>query len=192
MDACIDHAIFQLLDAGILSAVSCMSGGASFARHVAQLKASDTDIGLHLNLSEPLSAADRDMLPLCALLVRAYAGRLDPQRISQAIERQLDAFEDEMGQAPHYIDGHQHVHQLPGVRGPLLQALQRRCRDCHGLPWPRRMSLPAWAGMRWQGNCASKAGRPMAASSGPTALRAASATMQRCCITGLPMRSMGI
>ncbi|AHV91052.1 ChbG/HpnK family deacetylase [Bordetella holmesii] len=147
MDACIDHAIFQLLDAGILSAVSCMSGGASFARHVAQLKASDTDIGLHLNLSEPLSAADRDMLPLCALLVRAYAGRLDPQRISQAIERQLDAFEDEMGQAPHYIDGHQHVHQLPGVRGPLLQALQRRYPGQR--PWLRLTQPGALQGLPW-------------------------------------------
>ncbi|MCJ9713007.1 hypothetical protein LWS69_28595, partial [Bordetella hinzii] len=45
MDASIDHAIFQLVDAGRLSAVSCMSTGASFARHAADLKRRAADTG---------------------------------------------------------------------------------------------------------------------------------------------------
>ncbi|OZI78002.1 hypothetical protein CAL22_03200 [Bordetella genomosp. 12] len=147
MDACVDHAIFQLLDAGSLSAVSCMSGGPSFARHAAELKARGTDIGLHLNLSEPLSVVDQGMLPLRTLLLRAYGGRLDRQVVGQAIERQLDAFEDQMGQAPHYVDGHQHVHQLPGVRELLLQALQRRYGGQR--PWLRLTRAGAQQGLPW-------------------------------------------
>ena len=42
------------------------------------------------------------------------------------IRAQLDAFEDAMGRAPDFIDGHQHVHVLEPVRGLLLDEAQRR------------------------------------------------------------------
>jgi predicted glycoside hydrolase/deacetylase ChbG (UPF0249 family) len=42
------------------------------------------------------------------------------------IERQLDAFEHHAGIAPDFVDGHQHVHVLPGVRAALLDVLARR------------------------------------------------------------------
>ncbi|AKQ57283.1 Uncharacterized protein conserved in bacteria [Bordetella hinzii] len=145
MDASIDHAIFQLVDAGRLSAVSCMSTGASFARHAADLKRRAADTGLHLNLTQALSPADAGMLPLKTLLLRAYAGRLDRTQVRQEIDRQLDAFEDQMGQAPHYVDGHQHVHQLPGVRGPLLEALRQRYPRQR--PWLRLTPAGAMQGL---------------------------------------------
>ncbi|CAM4377701.1 Uncharacterized protein conserved in bacteria [Bordetella pseudohinzii] len=145
MDVSIDHAIFQLVDAGRLSAVSCMSAGPSFARHAAELKHRAADIGLHLNFTQAFSPADADMLPLKTLLLRAYTGRLDRAQVRQQIDRQLDAFEDQMGQAPHYVDGHQHVHQLPGVRGPLLEALRQRYPRQR--PWLRLTPAGAMQGL---------------------------------------------
>ncbi|AZY50281.1 ChbG/HpnK family deacetylase [Bordetella avium] len=147
MDASIDRAIFQLLDAGRMSAVSCMSTGASFAAHAQDLKTRAVDIGLHLNFTEPLSPADGGMLPLRALLLRAYTGRLNANWLRQEIARQLDAFEDRIGHAPHYVDGHQHVHQLPGVRQALLAELRQRYAGQR--PWLRLTPAGTLQGMPW-------------------------------------------
>ncbi|MPN45150.1 hypothetical protein SDC9_192717 [bioreactor metagenome] len=46
--------------------------------------------------------------------------------LRQEIRNQLTAFEDAMGRAPAYVDGHQHVHQLPQVRDVLIEELSRR------------------------------------------------------------------
>jgi predicted glycoside hydrolase/deacetylase ChbG (UPF0249 family) len=60
------------------------------------------------------------------------AGRAAPRparaEIAAEIARQLDAFEDALGRAPDFVDGHQHVHVLPGVRGAVLM----RCRALSG------------------------------------------------------------
>jgi predicted glycoside hydrolase/deacetylase ChbG (UPF0249 family) len=62
----------------------------------------------------------------------AAGGRLPP------LGTQLDAFAEAFGRAPDFVDGHQHVHLLPGVRGALIDVLARRrnggsgpyLRDC--------------------------------------------------------------
>ena len=51
-------------------------------------------------------------------------GRPRAAEIAAEIARQLDAFEDALGRAPDFIDGHQHVHVLPGIRRAVL-----RCRS---------------------------------------------------------------
>ena len=48
------------------------------------------------------------------------------REIAAEIARQLDAFEDRLGRPPDFIDGHQHVHVLPGVRHAVLEAAMRR------------------------------------------------------------------
>lgn len=70
--------------------------------------------------------------------LRAAAARVE---LAAEIDRQLDMFEAAMGRPPHFVDGHQHVHLLPGIRPLLLAALQRRypggtvwLRDCYEPP----------------------------------------------------------
>jgi hypothetical protein len=46
--------------------------------------------------------------------------------IADEIGRQLDAFADAVGREPDFIDGHQHVHALPGIRQALLGVLSAR------------------------------------------------------------------
>uniref|UniRef100_A0A183TBX6 Carbohydrate deacetylase n=1 Tax=Schistocephalus solidus TaxID=70667 RepID=A0A183TBX6_SCHSO len=48
------------------------------------------------------------------------------------VEKQLLAFEDLFGMPPFRVDGHQHVHVLPGVREVLSRLLPR-----HGVRWIR-------------------------------------------------------
>jgi chitin disaccharide deacetylase len=120
-----------------LSAVSCIvnsphwRGGALMQR---QWPAS-VSRGLHLNLSEgaPLSAVLRAVWPVLPALPRLLAlaplRRLPRAAIRAEIEAQLDAFGEATGRAPDFVDGHQHVHHLPGVRESLLDivgALQPR------------------------------------------------------------------
>ena len=58
--------------------------------------------------------------------MRALLGVLAVGEIRAEIERQLDRFERELRAPPDHIDGHQHVHVLPGVRSALLDVLRRR------------------------------------------------------------------
>lgn len=147
MDAGIDHAILRLIQARRLSAASCMSSAPGFAARGAELLNSGADVGLHLNLTERLGLADTPRPALRRLLWRAYSRQLDLQWVNQEICRQLDRFEDVLGQAPDYIDGHQHVHQLPGVRQLLLAELQRRYAGRR--PWLRLTSVAALDGLPW-------------------------------------------
>lgn len=124
MNPAVDAAILHLAGMGRMSAVSCLSLGPSFAASAVALRGHDADVGLHLNLTESLG--DLPAMPLPVLIARACARRLDPAAIDRAVHRQLDAFELACGRAPDYVDGHQHVHQLPVVLPRLLHALRRR------------------------------------------------------------------
>jgi predicted glycoside hydrolase/deacetylase ChbG (UPF0249 family) len=90
-------------------------------------------IGLHLNLTlgaptgpMPRVAPGRQLPRLNRLMAHAA---LDPRvraELRAEMERQLDHFEAGLGFPPDHLDGHQHVHVLPGVRGALLETVQRR------------------------------------------------------------------
>ena len=87
------------------------------------------ELGLHFNLTEgaPLSPDLRRVWPLLPalerLIVLAHFGRLPQAALAVELGAQRAAFADAVGHAPAFIDGHQHVHHLPGVRKVLLDAL---------------------------------------------------------------------
>jgi predicted glycoside hydrolase/deacetylase ChbG (UPF0249 family) len=92
-------------------------------------------IGLHLNLTlgRPVGPmprlAPQGTLPrLASLTAWSLGGVLDAEEIGAEIGRQLDRFEAELGYPPDHIDGHQHVHVLPGVRRALLREVTSRYR----------------------------------------------------------------
>jgi predicted glycoside hydrolase/deacetylase ChbG (UPF0249 family) len=60
------------------------------------------------------------------VLRRSFLGQLPADEIADEINRQLDAVEAALGRPPDFVDGHQHVHVLPGIRAPLLEALAQR------------------------------------------------------------------
>lgn len=128
LHAGINQAVLALVHQGRAQAVSAMVGGPAWAAGAPALRALDprqVEVGLHLDLTEcPLQPAMRR--PLARLIALAYLRRLDAAALRAEICAQLDAFEQAMGRAPAYVDGHQHVHQLPMVRTLLLQELARR------------------------------------------------------------------
>jgi len=136
MNADIDEGMIALADMGRISAVSCLSLGPTFAANARRLGARNVDIGLHVNLSESLGADAEPMPSLSKLIISAYTGRLDAAWVQTQLNRQFDAFEAALGRAPDYIDGHQHVHQLPGVRDQVLAQLKRRFGEQR--PWLRQ------------------------------------------------------
>jgi predicted glycoside hydrolase/deacetylase ChbG (UPF0249 family) len=134
MNTQIDEGIIALARMRRLSAVGCMAHAPSFKQDAPRLRELPVDVGLHLNFTEALGQPGLYM-PLPQLITCAYARLLDGGRLERQIERQLDTFEDVVGAAPDFIDGHQHVHQLPQIRRALLEVTARRYAK--RAPWLR-------------------------------------------------------
>jgi chitin disaccharide deacetylase len=88
------------------------------------------DIGLHLTLTDhqPIGSmpglASTGRLPSVGRLMRrAFAGALEAAEVRDELRRQWDAFIAARGRPPDFLDGHQHVHLLPGVRQAVLELL---------------------------------------------------------------------
>ena len=124
----VNGAVMRLAGLGRINAVSCLVGAPAWRSGSQQLHSLDReriDFGLHLDLTEfPLQAHPR--MRLRDLISRAYAGTLSEPQLLGEINAQLDTFEQTLNRMPDYIDGHQHVHQLPVVRDALLRALRMR------------------------------------------------------------------
>jgi len=137
LHAGIDAAILELAESGRIQALGCMMGGQSWrssARILCSRPPLDAEIGLHLDLTErPLERAAR---PLRLMILDAYSRSLNRRSVRAEIRLQLNAFEAALGRAPDYVDGHQHVHQLPGVRSELLDELASRY-PANAQPWLR-------------------------------------------------------
>ncbi|MBV8849365.1 MAG: ChbG/HpnK family deacetylase [Methylobacteriaceae bacterium] len=131
----VSRGILELLKAGRLTAVSVLVTAPEWARAASELMpfTDAADIGLHLNLTlgAPLGAmpalAPGKRFPALGRLVRAaLLGQLPLAEIAAETARQIDAFTQHFGRPPDYLDGHQHVHALPGIRDVLLQTLAGR------------------------------------------------------------------
>ncbi|PWC52303.1 ChbG/HpnK family deacetylase [Azospirillum sp. TSO22-1] len=127
-------AIRDLIGRGRLTATSCMTVCRFWPEEALKLKplAERADVGLHLTLTDqaplgpmPRLAPQGRLPPLGTLMRLAYTGGLDAREIAAEVDRQVVAFADAFGAPPAYIDGHQHVHQLPVVRDAVLAALAR-------------------------------------------------------------------
>lgn len=140
----IDKAIIALIKQKRLSAASCMVLSPRWPDAAMKLTASikkQASIGLHLDFTHFGDAISHPKLILLSL-----CRQLSKQHIRQAIHAQLDAFEKALGMPPDYVDGHQHVHQLPQIRDILLEVLLERYSD--HLPWVRIAKPPVTDGIK--------------------------------------------
>jgi predicted glycoside hydrolase/deacetylase ChbG (UPF0249 family) len=131
----VSRGILRLIEHGRLTATSCLTVSRFWPEHAGWLKphADTADIGLHLALTllPPLAAmphtAPSGRLPdTQTLTIAAWRRRLDLEEIAAELGRQIDAFETVFGRPPAFLDGHQHVHQLPGIRDIVLDLWHRR------------------------------------------------------------------
>ena len=104
------------------------------------------DVGLHLTLTDqpPLgpmpTLAPNGVLPsLGRLFAAAFSGRAMRKHVASEVigevARQWDAFTQARGRVPDFIDGHQHVHLLPGIREAVLDRVMS-CQESER-PWLR-------------------------------------------------------
>lgn len=134
----VSEGILELIDAGRLSAVSCMTTvdhwpAAARALHPFRDR---IDVGVHLTLTglAPLGSmpklAPQGTLPAPGALIKAsFLGGLDQDEIGAELHRQLDAFEEHFGAPPDFLDGHHHVQHLAGVRDAVIELYQQRLAD---------------------------------------------------------------
>lgn len=143
----IDAAIQTLLGLSRLTAVSCFSTAPRWLQQAAPALREHrgrADFGLHFNLTEGFSVRPAENLQ--RLILRSLLTRMDPEPLRSLLHQQLSAFEAGFGQPPDFIDGHQHVHQLRGMRQVLLEVLNSRYP---GMPIWVRNTLPA--DPQWRG-----------------------------------------
>ncbi|HBB53186.1 MAG TPA: hypothetical protein DCZ80_04740 [Legionellales bacterium] len=160
-NASISEGILELAQLGRLSAVSCMVNGADWPDDIEALKQSNVDIGLHLNFThgQALTFACQTMLgkqfPGLMPLVASHLGlkKLDSSVIYQEIEAQILKFKQEVGFYPHFIDGHQHVHQFSMIAPVLLDVVNQlgfkpwfRTTYTHdNFFWPKILNWKSWS-----------------------------------------------
>ena len=133
----VDAGIRELILRGRLNATSVMMAAphlsADEADALEQLNSGEkrAAIGLHVTLTgpfQPMSQGFRPLregrfLPHQTKMRGAILRQLQPELLAIEIATQLRAFIDTFGHLPDFVDGHQHVHLVPQVRGALLKVV---------------------------------------------------------------------
>lgn len=117
----VNQAVCRLAEMGRIHSTSLMSLGRIEAGEVRHLQCHGIDIGLHFDCTGLAGEGT-----LKHIILRSWLRRWPPEKLQALIARQLDAFEDQIGAPPVFVDGHQHVHQFPQIREALLAELIRR------------------------------------------------------------------
>ncbi len=121
----INRGIFEAVERGAVTAVSMMVSQPGWLDGVQRAHAAGSalDVGLHLNLSVGASLTGAssltdtrsgEFLPVPVLIARALAGRVLPEDAYDECCAQLDTLLD-AGLSVSHLDGHKHLHLLPGV-----------------------------------------------------------------------------
>jgi predicted glycoside hydrolase/deacetylase ChbG (UPF0249 family) len=136
----VSKGILELVDAGRLTAVSCLVNQPMWKEQAAWLSSyhDKADIGLHLNFTSgrPLSADYRDhigetFMSLPSLIWETTTNQkwFYREGLASEIEAQIDAFVSAMGFVPRFIDGHQHIQHLPLIDDELMHVYRKRLKD---------------------------------------------------------------
>lgn len=146
MSESVDAGILDLIQKGRLTATSCLTLSPRWKRAAENITPEireKADIGLHLDFTEYKQALK---YPLWKLILKAHANLLPKKALRLAINTQLDLFEEALGTAPDYVDGHLHVHQLPQIRDVLIEELCFRYGKT--MPWIRVANPPIKDGFK--------------------------------------------
>ncbi len=139
----VNAGIRELILRGRLNATSVMMAAPHFSADEAdaleQLNSGQkrAAIGLHVTLTGPFQPMSEGFKPLRAgrflpntqKMRMAMMQRLQPELLAIEIATQLTAFVDAFRHLPDFVDGHQHVHLVPQVRGTLLKVVAETAPD---------------------------------------------------------------
>ena len=133
----VNRGILEAFHHGIVTSASLLANGAAFSGAVeAARSAPGLGVGVHLNLSNGPPVADREIVtrllndegefaggPESLLLRRARRG-LPLEEVETEWDAQIQKVRD-AGITPTHLDGHKHVHMLPGLFEIALKLAKR-------------------------------------------------------------------
>ncbi|XP_077015227.1 carbohydrate deacetylase [Tamandua tetradactyla] len=151
-----DEGIVEAFLAGTVTSVSLLVNGAAAESAAGLARTHGIPTGLHANLSEgcPVGPARPGASSLLGpkgfflgkmgFREALAAGVVALPQVREELEAQLSRFRELMGRNPTHVDGHQHVHVLPGVCQVFAEALQA-CGVCFTrLPLERGVGGCPW------------------------------------------------
>jgi chitin disaccharide deacetylase len=122
---------------GIVTSASLLANGAAFASGVELARCTPgLGVGVHLNLTDGAPVAPRELVASLVndsgefeggpefLLLRIASRSISPQEIEQEWDTQIEKVRD-AGIQPTHLDGHKHVHMLPGFFEIALRLAKR-------------------------------------------------------------------
>lgn len=127
----VNRAILDLASKGRLSATTVMTTSPLLESDRKTLAAHSLDLGLHFDLTEFPPLTGKSPVPgpvsLRKLLLASWSNTLRQDVVAAELQAQMNKFRDLFGSWPRFLDGHEHVHQLSGVRqAALAQAKKHR------------------------------------------------------------------
>uniref|UniRef100_UPI00398EFED9 carbohydrate deacetylase n=1 Tax=Pristiophorus japonicus TaxID=55135 RepID=UPI00398EFED9 len=130
-----NRGIMECFNARAISNVSLLVNGTAAKEAATLATRNKVPLGLHANLSEGLPVCEQ--LRMGSSLVNKdgffhgkmgirevlKSGHINLSEVDQELRGQIDLFCELTGHLPHHMDGHQHVHVLPGIRDVFAQVL---------------------------------------------------------------------
>jgi len=133
----VNRGILEAFHNGIVTSTSLLANGAAFAGGVgAARSAPGLGVGVHLNLSNGPPVADQEIVTTLlnndgeftggpeSLLLRRARGGLSLAEVENEWDAQIQKVRD-AGIEPTHLDGHKHVHMLPGLFEIALKLAKR-------------------------------------------------------------------
>ncbi|XP_053445487.1 carbohydrate deacetylase isoform X2 [Nycticebus coucang] len=151
-----DEGIVEAFLAGTVTSVSLLVNGAAAESAAELARRYSIPTGLHANLSEgrPVGPARHGASTLLSpegfflgkmgFREAVAAGDVALPQVREELEAQLNCFQELLGKGPTHVDGHQHVHVLPGVCQVFAEALQAYGVRFTRLPLERGVGSCAW------------------------------------------------
>jgi len=144
----IDDAVIYLAERKIISSTSALVLSPRWAQSAKELTNLPIQVGLHLDLTSHFTDQFGCHHQLSELIYSAYTRQLSVQKLEKIIELQWDRFAEAYGRSPDFIDGHQHVHQLPIVRDALFSIISKKGWGLQQNHWLRVCHAQHWRGYK--------------------------------------------
>lgn len=144
----IDAAITDLAECRIINSTSALVFSPYWGISTNALVKLPIQVGLHLDLTSHFTHQFGCYHRLSQLIFAAYSRQLNLQHLEKIIELQWNRFTEVLGREPAFIDGHQHVHQLPIVRDALFSVIAKKGWGMQPENWLRICHTNHWRGFK--------------------------------------------
>ena len=165
LSAGVNRGILEAHRAGTVGSASLLVNTPGFADAVEAARAApELDVGLHLNLT-----AGSRFGPLSHLVALALAGRIDARDVAAECAAQIERLRA-TGLRITHLDGHEHVHVLPGIWRPVVETAREAGIAVVRVPLEPLASI-AWRPLAAFAQGLLAAAHRVAARGGPAPLR---------------------